>query len=320
MDAPSKASRQMYLSLAQSLNGELTKKIALSRNVDEARVMSWIKKSYHKSQEALEAGLVDKVSYEEDVEKVLKDEGQLEDFISYKDYLNATNGLDEESKTEDDAKIALINAIGEIRMSSNDNGSQLITPENTIKKLRWAASEEDVKVVVLRVDSPGGSALAADMIWNEVKKLAQKKKVVVSMGAVAASGGYYISAPAHMIIAQPTTVTGSIGVIGAIPNAKNVGKKWGVNFHLITQSDRSRLLNFSTRMSQADKRIIQSSTDLVYDTFIQKVASGRKMTKEAVNDIAQGRVWTGAQGLENKLVDKLGGLDLAFTQARYWVG
>ena len=137
------------------------------------------------------------------------------DFISYAD-TNATNGLDEENKTEDDAKIALINAIGEIRMSSNDNGSQLITPENTIKKLRWAASEEDVKAVVLRVDSPGGSALAADMIWNEVKKLAQKKKVVVSMGAVAASGGYYISAPAHMIIAQPTTVTGSIGVIGAM--------------------------------------------------------------------------------------------------------
>ena len=100
---------------------------------------------------------------------------------------------------------------------------------------------------------------------------------------MAASGGYYISAPAHMIIAEPTTITGSIGVIGAIPNAKNVSKKWGVNFHLITQSDESKLLNFSTRMSQADKKIIQSSTDLVYETFIEKVAEGRKISKEDVH-------------------------------------
>ena len=231
MDAPSKASRKMYLSLAESLNTELTKKISISRNVDEAS-NELDKKSYHKAPEALESGLVDKVAYEENVEENIKTNQKLEDFISYRDYLSASSELDEKDKAEGEEKIALIEAFGEIRMSSDDENNDVITPENTIKKLRWAMKEDDVKAVVLSVNSPGGSALAADMIWNEVNELAKKKKVIVSMGAVAASGGYYISAPAHMIIAEPTTITGSIGVIGAIPNAKNVGKKWGSEFSL----------------------------------------------------------------------------------------
>ena len=259
MDGPSKASVEMYDHLAGKLNGHFISKVAASRNVEINVARDWLYDSFHSAPDALMKGMVDKLSYEDDTEKYLLTEYKLDEFVGYKKYANGSEDIDSDIKSDGDEKIAYIEAIGEIRMYSEDGSKQIITPANTIKKLKWAKNESDAKVVVLHVDSPGGSALAADMIWNSVNELSKTKKVVVSMGAVAASGGYYISAPAHYISAEPTTITGSIGVIGAIPNGRNIGSKWGVNFHLITQSKRKALLNFGERMSLEDKKVIQKA-------------------------------------------------------------
>ena len=156
------------------------------------------------------------------------------------------------------------------------------------EEMAWAADNRDVKAVVIRIASPGGSASASDYIWDRVRALNEKKPVIVSMGSVAASGGYYIASGARHIFADASTITGSIGVIGMLPNLEGMRDKWGVSFHTITQSNRANLLG-GRKMTPQDQMYMQNSVEDVYRTFKSRVAASRKMSMEKVEQLAQGR-------------------------------
>ncbi len=315
-DAPSTETTEMYQSLEGSLRQSLVASIAAGRKKTPEEVAQWLRRSLFTSQQALAQGLVDRIGYLSDWEEELKKEAQAKDFVDDDHYLSGSDSIDTAQYSGDDQSLGLIEATGEIVMGSGGAGGGVITPERLIEQLQWAKADAKIKAVVLRVDSPGGSALASDLIWDEVKKLVAVKPVVVSMGSVAASGGYYISAPASLIIAEPTTITGSIGVVGAIPKGLQVGEKWGVHFHVITGSDRKNYLNFGTPSTAEDKALLGESIKEVYDTFVNKVAEGRKQPPQRVFEIAEGRVYTGAEAQKLGLVDRLGGLKEAMQAAK----
>ncbi|RYZ48634.1 MAG: signal peptide peptidase SppA, partial [Proteobacteria bacterium] len=320
LDAPSPETIEMYGAIESSLRGTLVDGISEGRKKSKDDVNAWFKRSLYTSQQSLQQGLVDRIGYLPAWIEDIKVEAKAKNVIEFNKYRSATKDMDDGKVAPtmgsgDQPSIALIEASGEIVMDGGGDSDGKITPKQLIKELQWAREREAVKAVVFRIDSPGGSALASDLIWDEVRKLVEKKPVVVSMGAVAASGGYYIAAPATMIVAEATTITGSIGVIGAAPKALQVAEKWGVSFHLITQSDRKSYLNLSTRSSEADKAILGEQIDETYNAFVTKVATGRKQDPAHIFAIAQGRVYTGLEASKIGLVDKIGGRDAAVREA-----
>jgi protease-4 len=211
-------------------------------------------------------------------------------------------------------RIAVVYASGDI-VGGKGDGTQIAADDMaaTLKRVR---KDEKIKAVVFRIDSRGGSSLASDIIWREAKLLAAEKPLIVSMSDVAASGGYYIATPARKIFAEPTTVTGSIGVFGLIPNAqKLLEDKMGLSFEYVGTGKHSDMGRIDRPLKADEREYIESVIDKIYDTFLSRVAEGRKMTKEEVHEIAQGRVWTGVMAQEVGLVDILGGLDDAIAYA-----
>jgi protease-4 len=213
-----------------------------------------------------------------------------------------------------DNKIAVLYCVGEIVGGQGDDetmGSDRIA--EAIKKIR---EDDSYKALVLRINSPGGSALASDIMWREIVLCKKKKPVVVSMGNVAASGGYYIAAPADVIVAQPNTITGSIGVFGMLINAQELlNNKLGIKIETVKFGEFSDLGSPDRPLNEAERKVIQNAVDRVYADFINRVAEGRKMTEAQVDSIAQGRVWSGADAKKIGLVDELGGLDEAIAIA-----
>ncbi|MGE5364936.1 MAG: signal peptide peptidase SppA [Bacteroidota bacterium] len=207
-------------------------------------------------------------------------------------------------------KIAVIYAEGDVVSGSGDDNS--IGAENIPEALRKAAKDKRVRAIVLRVNSPGGDALTSDLIWREVQLAKKKKPVIVSMGSVAASGGYYISTGADVIVAEPNTITGSIGVFGIIPNMeKFFSNKLGITFDRVKTGKYSDFMTINRPFTAQEKMFIQNEIDKIYKTFVGKVAEGRKKTFAQIDEIAQGRVWTGLQAKQNGLVDEIGGLEVA---------
>ncbi|MFK7826228.1 MAG: signal peptide peptidase SppA [Oligoflexales bacterium] len=314
LNEPSQASREMYLSMEKSLRSHLNEKITEGRKLEQSsKVTSWFKNGLFSARTALERKLVDGLTYVDQAKDQVFKPKELESY-SFTDYTSQDLPKPSSSFKEKDG-IALIEAYGEIHLSQQGS-EQVITPKNLGKKISWAMNQDQVKGVVLRISSPGGSATASDIIWEQVRQLAEKKPVVVSMGGVAASGGYYIAAPAQKIFADPTTITGSIGVIGMVPNFRNFQEKYGVSFHMVSNSERRSLLNPGERASAKDREVLGQSIDEVYEVFINKVAQGRKLAVEEVNKIAQGRVWTGLQAKNIGLVDEMGGLWEAIQEAK----
>ncbi len=315
-NAPSDATKEMYNSMEESLRGHLIEAIAAARQKNPQEVKTWLARGFYTPPEAVEAGMINTISYYPTAEEEFKKKVGAETVMKSSDYLDASGNVDEPFVDYTGDKVALIEAVGTIYGDEALGTQEAITPRPLIKQLKWAAKEDDIKAVVFRISSPGGSALASDLIWDEVRKLAAKKPVVVSMGDVAASGGYYISAPATKIFAEPSTLTGSIGVIAAMPKGKSLEEKYGVSFFTITQSNRRRLLNFSDTPSEEDKKLLGGQVDYTYDLFLRKVAEGRKIPIERVKELAEGRVYTGMQAKELGLVDGLGGLREAFQEAK----
>lgn len=316
-DKPSKPTLEMYEDIERSLRLHMVDAIAKGRRRPVDQVAQWLKQSSFTSEQALSKGLVDRIGYAEKWEEELKGELETSNKVAWKSYLAQTEDLESSRLAEDkEQRLAYIQALGDIRMEADGGSSEGIDPESLGKRLKWALEDDTIKAVVLRVDSPGGSALASDLIWADVKKLAAKKPVVVSMGGVAASGGYYISAPASHIMAEASTITGSIGVIGAAVSGERLADKYGVSFYSVTQSDRKDYLNFGTPASKEDRRVMAESIDAIYQTFITKVAQGRKKDVVTVDKMAQGRVYTGQRALELGLVDSIGGLSDAFKRAK----
>jgi protease IV len=263
-----------------------------------------------KPKDAVTYKLTTALKYEDEVHSILKEKLGLkeEDQIST---INATDlGALAKSKNITSAnRIAVILAEGEI-VDGNAEGA--ISSEKFAKEIRKARKDESIKAIVLRVNSPGGSILASEVIWREMSEAKKAKPVIVSMGEVAASGGYYIAAPADTIVAQPNTITGSIGIFGILFNVQElVNDKLGVTTDVVSTGELSDFGNMARPLTEVERTIIQSSVEDGYETFISRVAEGRGMHPDSVRKVASGRVWTGTQAKARGLVDVLGGLDTA---------
>lgn len=232
--------------------------------------------------------------------------------ISYRKYNDIVKL---KNKSSNDNKIAVVYAEGEILDNNSDNG--IIGGEAYVKLLQEIGKDKDVKGLVLRVNSPGGSAFASEQIYHEIKKLKTKMPVVVSMGDYAASGGYYISANADKIIAQPNTITGSIGIFGMVPNIrKALNDKVGVTFDEVKTAEHANFFTTINDWDNLETNKVQKEVERGYGIFLDRVANGRKMDTSAVNKIARGRVWTGQDALGIGLVDELGNLDTAIKRVK----
>lgn len=284
---------------------------------------------------AVELGLIDGLKYPDEITSLIKSKLALEEddepkFVTLAEYKSAKVKKTDDSKEEDDDsddkpswkkdKIAVVYAVGGIESGEGDD--ETIGSDRIAKALRDAREDENVKAVVLRVNSPGGSALASDVIWRETRLIKEAgKPFVVSMGDVAASGGYYIACDADKIYANETTITGSIGVFGIVPvTGKFFENKLGITFDKVQTNAHSNIMTTTSPLDDHEFSVIQESVELVYDRFLSIVAEGRGMTKEAVDAIAQGRVWAGADALEIGLVDELGNLEDAIAAAAEMAG
>lgn len=272
--------------------------------------------------DAVEYKLADKSAYYDEVMAEIRTRLEIEEdkdinMIALSKYSSAKSknklDIDIESKFKKD-KIAIVYAYGEIQGGKNKKG--VMGSESIAEAIKEARKDSTVKAVVLRVNSPGGSALASDVMWREIVLTKKVKPVIVSMGDVAASGGYYISCAADKIYAQPNTITGSIGVFGTLPNAKGLFEnKLGITMDTVNTNRHSDIMNLMRPLTPEEYSIIQQGVDKIYDDFITKVADGRKMTKEMVDSIGQGRVWAGTDALSIGLVDEIGGIEDAIEYA-----
>lgn len=270
---------------------------------------------------AKKEGLVDEVYYKDEVLALLRKKLKLEEnaeitSIKLSKYAKTLKSKKKKKKEKNSKnQIAVIYASGGIQ--SGKNKPDVMGSETISKAIREARLDENVKAIVLRVNSPGGSALASDVMWREVVLAKKAKPVVVSMGNVAASGGYYISCAADRIVADEKTITGSIGVFGVIPNAQGLmNNKMGITFDRVKTNEHSDLMSVFKPLTAQERDIIQLGVEKIYDDFITKVAEGRGMSKAQVDSIGQGRVWTGKDALEIGLVDEIGGLEDAISIAQ----
>ncbi len=308
LDKMSPENRLQLNALLNSIYGSMLSDMTGDLQLDTARLRFLSDNmKVHDAGDALEAGLITHIAYEDEFIDAIAAELGLEeaDDINWASYKQYNKALDEEETS--DNKIAVVVAEGEIMMSGKQ--SDIITPEKYIKILRKLRDDDEVKAVVLRVNSPGGDALASDLIWHEVAATAKVKPVIASMANVAASGGYYISMAADTIVAQPTTITGSIGIFGIIFNVGDfMAHKLGITTDQVSTGQFTHLFTSSRALTDAEKAIIQEQVNNGYQTFTTKAAQGRDMPLEDLLAVASGRVWTGTQAKEIGLVDELGGL------------
>jgi protease-4 len=259
------------------------------------------------AKDAISYRLVDKLCYDDEMRASLLEDLETDELnlISYRDYSKSFTSISKGS-----SRIAVVVASGDI--VGGEGGWDMIGDEKFVKTLRELRENDDIKAVVLRVNSPGGSYLASDAIWREVKLLTEKKPVIASMSDYAASGGYYISMAADTIVAHPNTITGSIGIFSIIFNVKELmNKHLGITTDGVKTGVYSDLFTMDRPLDETEKSIIQTEVNNNYDTFIRKAAEGRDMTEEEVRSVASGRVWTGSQALEKGLVDVLGDFNTA---------
>ena len=297
---------QAFLS---DMNDNALKSIATSRNINLDTLTKVNNQMLvREPEDAVTYQLITDLAYEDEIHAKLREKLGLseDDDIST---INATklNSTVRSSNITSPNRIAVIIAEGEI-VSGNADG--VISSEKFAKEIRKARKDDNIKAIVLRVNSPGGSVLASEVIWREMKEAKKAKPVYVSMGEVAASGGYYISAPADTIVAQPNTITGSIGIFGLWFNTQELlNDKLGITTDVVETGELSDFMNPTRQLTEVERNIVQKNVEQGYETFISRVADGRGMTPDAVKDVASGRVWTGNQAIERGLVDVLGGLD-----------
>lgn len=319
----SPANREQVTSYLFSIWTNMLKDVAESRNMEVGKLNSLADSltMISEASVALNGGLVDKLCYMDEVKAILREKSDLEDedddlvFASVADVAKSET-LDEKV----DEQVAVYYAYGEIVQSQGTglgmSQEHQIVGEKMIKDLQDLREDDDVKAVVIRVNSPGGSAFASEQIWREVCLLKEKKPVVVSMGGMAASGGYYISCAANRIFAEPTTLTGSIGIFGMIPDMSELmTEKIGLKFDVVKTNEMSDIGTMARPFNEAESAQMQKMINRGYDLFTKRVADGRGMAQDSVKLIAEGRVWTGEQGLNIGLVDELGNLDDAVAHA-----
>ena len=310
------AHREMAESLNTDLFEQLVRGIADGRKKSEADVKALIDHGPFLPEDALRAGLIDDLAYEDQLDdKVKLASGKLH-YVEMNEYRQVSAGG---LGLNRGPKIAVIYATGLIasgKSSYDGTGGQVVGAETLVEYLRKARADSSIKAIVLRVDSPGGSAIASDVIWREVVLTKNLKPLVASMSDVAASGGYYIAMPAHAIVAEPSTLTGSIGVVLTKFVIDGTLKKLGMNMEGVSQGKYANLYSPVRPFSPEERARMAENMQATYDTFVEKAAQGRNTTPERIDAIGQGRVWTGRQAKEIGLVDELGGLDRAVALAK----
>jgi len=319
LDKMSDANRQQIKSYTGSLWNNIVQNIAESRKLKQEELNNLVNEGlyFKESGYLLNAGLVDTLLYSTEAIDYIKELVG----IDQKDDLNKATISNMKSlpETINKAKdeIAVLFAEGEITTASSGtfNTESVISEKEYVKELRKLRENEDVKAVVFRVNSPGGSAYISEQIWKEVVELKKVKPIVVSMGNYAASGGYYISCAAGWIVAEPTTLTGSIGVFGIVPNMEGLLGKVGLTTDVEKTNKYADFPNLSRSLNRDEKALLQNHVEKWYDIFLTRCAEGRGKTKAEIDSIGQGRVWSGEQAFKLGLVDELGGLDKAIEVA-----
>lgn len=314
-DKLSDANCEQITSYQNSIWGNITKGIAKSRNITVEDVNRFADEGafFASPEKAVEYKLIDELKYRSEVEKYLIEQsGQTGDKLKTVGLSNMKNVKKTEREYRN--KIAIVYAEGEIMqqiISSPYSGNFPCISEKINDDLRKLADNKDVKAVVLRINSPGGSAYTSEQIWKQVYELKKKKPVVVSMGSVAASGGYYIASGASKIIAEPNTLTGSIGIFGMFPNTAGLFNKLALTTDIVKTNRYADFGDPARPMTDDEKALIQGYIERGYDTFLTRCAEGRGVSKADIDSIGQGRVWTGEQALKIGLVDELGGIERA---------
>lgn len=313
----SDANREQVTTLLRSVWSSMLAEISVSRNLPVAELNLIADSLWTRTPEmALSKKMIDKIAYEDQYKSAIKKALKVssdKDYnqIDIQDYAAQNNIIPKNSGADD--TIAIIYAQGQIM--GGEGNIETIGEGSMRRAIKKAREDKDIKAIVLRVDSPGGSALTSELIWRELELTKKVKPIVVSMGNVAASGGYYIACNANTIFAENTTITGSIGVFGLLPNATVLSNRIGL--HTETVSTNSQAANYSPFQPLADnmRSQAQEGVERIYSTFVKRVANGRKMTEQQVDAIGQGRVWSGSDAIKIGLVDKIGGIENAIVEA-----
>jgi protease-4 len=320
LDKMSAANREQVETYLGSIWNVILQGISKDRNIPSEKLNQLADDlSINTPAAAVENKLIDATLYADEVLSLIKKDLKLMAtekiaFVPVRKYQKSTFAVDGKDKKLKKDKIAVIYAVGQIM--SGEGSDETIGSDRIAKAIKDAREDASIKAIVMRVNSPGGSALASDVIWREVILTKKVKPFVVSMGDLAASGGYYISCAADRIFAQPNTITGSIGVFGLLPNAqKAFAEKLGIHVDTVNTNKNSDVGSVFRPVTTDEYAYIQSGVEKVYDTFIGRVADGRNTNKPMVDSIGQGRVWSGSDAININLVDELGGLEKAVQYA-----
>lgn len=315
LDKMSDANREQVSSYINDMWGTLTSEISDSRNISVEKINQYADEMilFKEADKLVENRLVDTLMYETGVKEYLKDLVEVKDVkdikvASIKDMTSVPFIKENSSKDI----IAVLYAEGTITDGSGKDG---ITSKRYVKEIEKLKDNDKVKAVVFRVNSGGGSAYASEQIWKAIGELKEKKPVVVSMGDYAASGGYYISCNASKIIAQPNTLTGSIGIFGMFPNIEGLTKKVGLSYDVVKTNQYADFGSYTRPMRDDEKLVLQQYIETGYDLFLTRCSDGRGISKDSLDHIAQGRVWTGNQALKIGLIDAIGNIDTAVEEA-----
>ncbi len=316
----SPANREQVQSYLNSIWGNMVKEVAESRQLTAEALNAAADSltAMAAPETSIQCGLVDSLCYLNAIKDKLRKKVDLDedDDLCFTSLSAVANSETLKEKTEDE--VAIYYAYGEIvdQSTAGFNQEHQIIGKEMIKDLQKLREDEDVKAVVLRVNSPGGSAYASEQIWHEVELLKAEKPVIVSMGGMAASGGYYISCAANQIFAEPTTLTGSIGIFGMVPDASELlTQKLGVTFDVVKTNALSDFGSMGRPFNEQESQLMQAYVNKGYELFTGRVAEGRQMPQDSVKVIGEGRVWTGEQALAIGLVDKMGNLNDAVKAA-----
>ena len=309
------AHREMMESIYGDLFSDYVKTVASARKKSEAEVRGLIDHAFFQGENALKAGLVDDLLYEDQLQNLLQSGGLKLGRIASDAYARVSPAS---AGIGIGRRIALIYGIGPIL--SGESLPQSMGGTTVARWIRLARQDKSIAAIVFRVDSPGGSSVASDVIWREVFLAKKEKPFVVSMSDVAGSGGYWISMAAHKIVAQPQTLTGSIGVLAGKFDLSALYEKLGLTTEKLAYGKEADIFSTFRPFSPEEKKIMKDEILWTYDQFLTKVAEGRNMTKDEVNAVGRGRVWTGRQAKEIKLVDELGGLTKAIELAKGLAG
>ena len=306
----SEANKEQITSFLNSIWVEILSDIGVSRDKTKDELNAIADELLARNPElAIQSDMIDGELYQDEYDHKLRavldvDQDSKLNIVSIQDYIATGKGRIKSSATD---KIAIVYAQGDIRYGEGEE--DYVGQRKIIESLKKIRKDDKIKAVVLRVNSPGGSALASDLIWRELELTKKEKPLVVSMGNYAASGGYYIACNADKIIAEPTTITGSIGVFGMIPNVNQLADNLGINAEQVGTNRQSLGYSAFEPMNEDFHNYAKESIEDIYETFVDRVSKGRNMTYAQVDSIGQGRVWTGTEAVQNGLVDELGSLE-----------